>query len=211
MEKLFVTGIDTGVGKTLVAAILAEALEADYWKPVQAGNLEHTDSMEVQRLLSNPKSLIHPETYRFKTPVSPHDAAEKEKKRIELARLLPPVTANHLIIEGAGGLMVPLNDRSLVIDLIVRLNAPVVLVSKNYLGSINHTLLSIEALKGRGLLVAGIVFNGKIYPEGENFILRNSGLVKLGHLYEEKEITPERVKEYALSLKPVIKDFRGFS
>ena len=142
--KLFVTGIGTEVGKTVIAAILTEKLKADYWKPVQAGDLDDSDTMKVRALVSNSVSVFHEEGFRLNHPMSPHAAAERDGVEIGLEDFEMPQTENHLVIEGAGGLMVPLNDQDCVIDLIEGSGTEVVLVSRNYLGSINHTLLSIE-------------------------------------------------------------------
>lgn len=196
-KKIFVTGIGTDVGKTIASAILSEALEADYWKPIQAGNIEDSDTITVKNLISNTKSVFHKEAYLLKTPASPHDAAAKENIEIDPKIIVIPFTENNLIIEGAGGLMVPLNNNFLVIDLIQKLEAEVVLVSRNYLGSINHTLLSVEVLKQRNIPVKGIIFNGEKYPEGENFILNYTGLKKLGHIFPEKYFDKNLIKKYA--------------
>ena len=153
--KLFVTGIGTDVGKTVISAVLTEKLGADYWKPVQAGDLDNSDTIKVKELVSNSQSVFHDESFRLNHPMSPHAAAQREGVEINLDDFKIPETANNLVIEGAGGLMVPLNDRDCLIDLIETLGAEVVLVSRNYLGSINHTLLSIEALKSRGIPVRG--------------------------------------------------------
>jgi dethiobiotin synthetase len=157
---LFVTGIGTDVGKTVVSAVLIEKLKADYWKPIQSGDLHHTDTMKVQELVSNPISQFHPETYRLTQPFSPHKSARLDGIKIKLEDFILPQTDNQLIIEGAGGLMVPLNDGDMVIDLIQRFNVEVVLVVKHYLGSINHTLLSLELLKQRGIKLHSIIYNG---------------------------------------------------
>ena len=158
MKHFVVAGIGTEIGKTLVSAILTEALEADYWKPVQAGNLDATDTDFIRQHVSNKVTACHPEGYRLIRPMSPHAAAAAEGIRIDLNKLSPPGTANPLVIELAGGLMVPLNDRQLNTDLLRIWNLPVILVSQSYLGSINHTLLSAEALKQLGVLVAGLIF-----------------------------------------------------
>lgn len=198
MRKIFVTGTGTGIGKTLAAAIVSEGLGADYWKPVQAGNLDDTDSMFVNRLTSS-HVQVQPETHLLKKPASPHDAAKNDNLTIRLADfgILPSSNESGLIIEGAGGLMVPLNEEELVIDMIQSLADEVILVSSNYLGSINHTLLSIEALQSRNIPVRGIVFNGDNYPEGENWILTYSQLPKIGHLYPENAINTSLVQAYA--------------
>ena len=147
MIKTVVAGIGTGVGKTFISTILAEALEADYWKPVQAGNLEFTDTDFVRLYVSNSKTIFHPEVYRLSAPMSPHAAAAKDGINIDLQKLTIPENQNNLIIEPPGGLMVPLNQRELNLDLICRWRLPVILVSRNYLGSINHTLLTARVLK----------------------------------------------------------------
>jgi dethiobiotin synthetase len=159
-RPIFVTGIGTGIGKTIVSAILVEKLKADYWKPIQSGDLDNSDTLLVQSLVSNPISKFHPEAYRLTQPFSPHKSASLDGMEIDPFKIMVPQTDNQLIIEGAGGLMVPLNNNFLMIDLIKQLDAEVILVSKNYLGSINHTLLSVEALKTRGIPIKAIVFNG---------------------------------------------------
>ena len=179
-NNFFVTGIGTDVGKTIVSAILTEALKADYWKPIQAGNVESSDSMMVQNLVTNTQTEIHPPVYAFEMPASPHFAAEKEGVEIHLDAIQIPVTKNHLIIEGAGGVLVPLNKKELVIDLAARLGAPVILVVKNYLGAINHTLLSIEALQKRAIPIAGMIYNDGNRLENIDFIEQYSGIQTIG-------------------------------
>lgn len=196
-KKYFLTGIGTNVGKTIASAILIEALNADYWKPIQAGDLNQTDTHKIQSLISNTQSVFYPETYRLRTPASPHAAAKIDGIEIDLAKFIIPPTKNNLIIEGAGGLMVPLNAKDLVIDLISQLNIKVILVSQNYLGSINHTLLSIALLKTKNIPVKGIIFNGETTPETENFILQHSGLPCLLRINLEQEITKSVVSNYA--------------
>ncbi|MDB5010544.1 MAG: dethiobiotin synthase [Mucilaginibacter sp.] len=159
-KPLFITGIGTGIGKTIISAILVEKLKADYWKPIQSGDLDESDTLKVKSLVSNTKSVFHPEAYRLTQPYSPHKSADLDNVIIEADKIILPETDNQLIIEGAGGLMVPLADNFLMIDLIKTLNAEVILVSKHYLGSINHTLLSIAVLKQYGIHLKGIVFNG---------------------------------------------------
>ncbi len=196
-KKYFITGIGTNVGKTITSAILTEALQADYWKPVQAGDLHQSDTHKVQSLISNTQSVFYPEIYRLNTPASPHAAAKIDGIEIDLAKFTIPQTKNNLIIEGAGGLMVPLNSKDLVIDLISQLNVEVILVSQNYLGSINHTLLSIALLKSRNIPVKGIIFNGDTTPETESFILKHSGLRCLLRINLEQEITKAVIVNYA--------------
>ena len=179
-KPLFVTGIGTDIGKTLISAILVEKLKCDYWKPIQSGDLNNSDTMKVKALVSNNISVFHPETYKLTQPYSPHKSAAIDGITIDEKTIIAPKTANTLLIEGAGGLMVPLNSHALIIDLIKQLDAEVILVSQNYLGSINHTLLSIEALKNRGINIKGIVFNGKTDTESEQYLLSYSGVKHLG-------------------------------
>ena len=197
MKKYFITGIGTSVGKTLVSAILVEALKADYWKPVQCGNLQFTDSDQVREMISNPQSIIYPETFRFITAASPHYAAAIENCTIEIEQFILPETSNHLIIEGAGGLLVPLNDKAFMIDLIKHLDAEVILVSQNYLGSINHTLLSIEAIQKRNIKIKGIIFNGKPVVSSEEFILKHTGIPLLGYIPHLSVIDKNTVVEHS--------------
>ncbi len=183
-KPFFVTGIGTGIGKTVVSAVLVEKLRADYWKPVQAGELDNSDTIKVRELVTNTLSVFHPETYRLTQPFSPHKAAALDNSTIEPGKIIVPKTNNRLIIEGAGGLMVPLNDNFLMIDLIKQLDTEVILVSQNYLGSINHTLLSIFALQQRGIPIRGIIFNGKKDSYSEDLILKYTGVALLGHISE---------------------------
>jgi dethiobiotin synthetase len=169
MRPIFVTGIGTSIGKTLVAAVLTEALKGDYWKPVQAGFTNGTDSQWVKDMVSHEGCRVYPELYKLKLAASPHIAAREEGVTISLEAIgvhLEMIRASKqtsadgpLIIEGAGGLLVPLNAKDKVIDLIERLNARVILVSRNYLGSINHSLLTAQACQARGLEISGWVFN----------------------------------------------------
>jgi dethiobiotin synthetase len=188
MKKYFVTGIGTSVGKTVVSAVLVEKLSADYWKPVQSGDLDNSDTQKVRSLISDDQSIFHREAYRLTEPLSPHESARRDGVMIDLEDIRPPVTTRPLIIEGAGGLMVPLNNTGLMIDLIQRLNCEVILVSQNYLGSINHTLLSIEALRSRDIPIKGIVFNGLQTSSSEDIILKYSGQKSLGHIPETETV-----------------------
>lgn len=179
MRPLFISGIGTEIGKTVVSAVLVENLQADYWKPIQSGELDNSDSMLVERLISNKKTIIHPEAYRLTQPFSPHKSAALDGIHIDLDKIILPKTENQLIIEGAGGLLVPLNDRDLIIDLIKKLDAEVILVSKNYLGSINHTLLSVELLKNRSIPIRKLIFCGESNPSSEEVIYSQTGLDSL--------------------------------
>lgn len=199
-KPLFVTGIGTGIGKTLISAILVEKLKADYWKPVQAGELDDSDTIKVRGLVNNGQSVFHPETYRLTQPYSPHKAAALDGITIDEKTIVAPKTDNQLLIEGAGGLMVPLNDHCLMIDLIIQLDAEVVLVSQNYLGSINHTLLSIEALKHRHIPIKGIIFNGEPNPSTEDYILNYTGITSLGRVSQLNAIDKTSVKQAGADL-----------
>jgi len=160
VEGFFVTGTDTDVGKTVVSAWLVARLGACYWKPVQAGNHPETDSAIVRRLSDASPDRILPEAYVLPEPIAPHEAARRAGVTIDMQKLVPPPCDRPLVVEGAGGLMVPLTDRAFVIDLAHELDLPVVLVTRSTLGTINHTLLSLEAIRRRGLHLAGVVVNG---------------------------------------------------
>ncbi len=199
--KLFITGIGTDVGKTIASAIITEALEADYWKPVQAGDLGDSDSHKIRRYISNTKTHIFPNAYALNTPASPHYAAELDGISISLSHICEPETKNHLVIEGAGGIFVPLNESDTIADLI-RPDYKVVIVSRHYLGSINHTLLTIEALKNRSCTIAGIVFNGDENEASERVILKKSGLKMLGRIGSEPYFDKNVISEYADAFRP---------
>lgn len=195
----FVTAIGTDSGKTLVSAILTHALQADYWKPIQCGFPRDVDS--VKELVNNNHSLFYEESYLFETPASPHAAAGKEGKRIDLNNIILPETTNsNLVIEGAGGILVPINEKHFVIDIASKFEAEVILVSNNYLGSINHTMLTIEELRRRKLKIKGIIFNGEENRETEDYILQHSGLTCLLTIRPEAEINQEIVTRYAIRL-----------
>lgn len=198
--QLFVTGIGTDVGKTVVAAVLTKALGADYWKPVQAGTELSTDGGTVRTLV--PEARVHPEAYRLRLPASPHAAAAAEGATITLAEILArwPRATSPLVIEGAGGVLVPLAPGLLLIDLIKALAVPVVVVSRHYLGSINHTLLTVEALRARGVPIAGIVFNGPPTPASETAICEHTGLPVLLRIPEETAITRAVISRLAASV-----------
>lgn len=194
--KIFVTGIGTDVGKTIVSAIITEALEADYWKPIQAGDLDNSDSHKIKCFLSNKKTVIHPNSYALITPASPHLAAERDGITIDLQKMTEPKTENHLVIEGAGGVFVPLNSKDCVVDLI-QSDYKVIVVSRHYLGSINHTLLTIEALENRKIAVAGIVFSGNENKATEEIILSKTGVKCIGRIEQEPYFDKNVIKEYA--------------
>ncbi len=197
----FISAIDTDVGKTIVSAILVEALKADYWKPIQAGNLEDSDTMTVQSLISNSTSQFYSETYRLNTPASPHYAAEIDGLQLEAHSIQLPKTSNQLIVEGAGGLFVPINDKALLIDLMQDLNIPVILVIKNYLGSINHSLSSIYALQQKNIPIKGLIFNGPSVASSEDYILQYSKLPLIAKIPELSAISKQTIREQAERIK----------
>lgn len=195
MKRIFITGISTEVGKTIASAIVVEALQADYWKPVQAGDLENSDSHMIAELISNQKSFIHPNSYALKHAMSPHAAASLEDKSIDLANIRIPHTDNHLVIEGAGGILVPLNDSNTILDLIDPAYK-VIVVSRHYLGSINHSLLTIGLLQDKGFDVS-VIFSGNENAATESIISKMTGVHVLGRINEEDFFDKERVKAYA--------------
>lgn len=201
MKGFFMTGIGTDVGKTVASAIVTEALNADYWKPIQAGDLDNTDTMKVQKYIANKASHFHPETFRLNTPASPHIAAEIDEVVIDVRSLRLPETENTLIVEGAGGLMVPVNDTELIIDMIDHFQLPTILVSRHYLGSINHTLLSIEALQQRHIRIAGIIYSGNENKSTESIIAKRTGIEEIGRIEEEEVIDATVVAKYAALFK----------
>lgn len=194
--KIFVTGISTDVGKTIVSAIITQALEADYWKPIQAGDLDQSDTHKIKAYVSNPKTTFFENSYALNTPASPHYAAEIDGVSIDIKKIIEPITKNHLVIEGAGGIYVPINDTETIADLI-QPDYKVIVVSRHYLGSINHTLLTIEALKNRKIKIAGIVFNGEENKATESIILSKTGVNFIGRLEIEPYIDTNVINEYA--------------
>jgi len=194
--KLFITGIGTDVGKTITSAIVTQALEADYWKPIQAGDLDNSDSHKIQRYISNDTTVIHENRYKLNTPASPHLAAAIDGITIDLKQIIEPKTKNHLVIEGAGGILVPLNTTDCIIDLIQK-DYKVIVVSRHYLGSINHTLLTCEALKTRNITIAGIIFSGDENPASEAIILAKTGATFIGRIDNEPYFDQNVIQYYA--------------
>ncbi len=194
--KLFITGISTDVGKTIASAIIVEALQADYWKPIQAGDLNHSDTHKVQSLVSNTLSQFHSNSYALQTPASPHLAAAIDGITITMNQIQEPKTNNHLVVEGAGGILVPLNETQSVVDLI-QPDYKVIVVSRHYLGSINHTLLTIEALQNRQIQVAGIIFSGDENKSSESIILSRTAIPLIGRIAQEPYFDTNVISEYA--------------
>ena len=229
MKPIFISGIGTGVGKSLVAAILTEALHADYWKPVQAGFDQGTDSEWVSKRIANNSSKVHRESYKLEMAASPHIAAEGEGIRIDLSRIKnqmqkilhqdegmnkadqhePQKSSEFekwLVIEGAGGLLAPLNDKEFVLDLIQALQCPVILVSRNYLGSINHSLMTARVCQYFGLSVLGWIFNDQ-YLNYEDEICRWTNLPKLASIPHRDSPGKDFILEQAMSLRQTIRQW----
>jgi dethiobiotin synthetase len=172
-KPIFITGIGTSVGKTIVSAVLCEQLKADYWKPVQSGDLDHSDSELVRKLISNSQTCIHPETFRLDLAASPHQSARAQHIQITPEAFQIPRTDRQLLIEGAGGLCVPLSPVFLMTDLIRQFEAEVVLVTRSYLGCINHTLLSLQAIAALNIPLRHVVLNGSFNEDTRNIILEH--------------------------------------
>lgn len=196
MKNIFITGIDTDAGKTVAAAIAVETLKADYWKPIQSGDLDNTDTMKVQRMISNSETKFFPEAYRLNTPASPHHAAEIDGIIIDLQKIERPKTKNNLVIEGAGGLLVPLNQKQNVADLI-KPGDKVILVTKHYLGSINHTLLSYEYLKNKGFNEIAIWVNGEEKTSTEQALKSRVDAFFIERIETMQEINKENIQQQA--------------
>ncbi|WP_378186238.1 dethiobiotin synthase [Aquimarina sp. W85] len=198
-KRIFITGIGTEVGKTITSAIVVEALQADYFKPIQAGDLAYGDADKVKTLVSNTKSVFHPNSYALRTPMSPHAAAEKEGITIDSKNIVFPNTKNALVAEGAGGILVPLNDTQTILDIIPK-EYTVIVVSRHYLGSINHTLMTLKLLEEQGFEVA-LIFSGAAHPTTENIIEKMSKVNVLGRIDEEPYFDKRVIEEYAEQFK----------
>ena len=199
--KLFITGIGTDVGKTIASSIIVEALDADYWKPIQAGDLDNSDTNKVEKYVTNTTTKFHKNTYALQTPTSPHYAAEIDGVVIDLNKIKEPSfdkaqDSKHLVVEGAGGILVPLNNTDCVID-IIQPDYKVIVVSRHYLGSINHTLMTIEILKSRNLNVAGIIFSGDENKATESIILEKTNVPMIGRIDNEPYFDQNVIKYYA--------------
>ncbi|WP_430411429.1 dethiobiotin synthase [Kordia sp.] len=198
-QKIFVTGISTEVGKTVASAILVEALEADYWKPIQAGDLDNSDSHKIERYIANSKTKIHKNSYALNTPMSPHASAAIDNVTININEIKEPKTKRHLVIEGAGGILVPVNNEQTILD-IIKPEYHVIVVSRHYLGSINHTLLTVNLLKEKGFKVS-IIFSGNEHPTTEAIIKKTTNVPVIGRIEEEPYFDQNVIREYAESFK----------
>lgn len=204
MKKIFITGISTEVGKTIASAIITESLEADYWKPIQAGELEYSDTHKVAEMISNKKTVFHKNSYALNSPMSPHAAAEIDSIEIDIQKITPPTTANNLVIEGAGGLLVPLNDKETILD-IIQPEYKIIVVSRHYLGSINHSLLTIKLLKEKGFDVS-VIFSGNTNTATESIIKKMTDVTVIGTIEEEKNIDKKTILKYAEKFKEKLLD-----
>jgi dethiobiotin synthetase len=198
--NIIIAGIHTGIGKTVCSAVLCQALGYDYWKPVQAGELDNSDSIFIQKNVSNPACKVHAECYRLTVPASPHYAAAVDGLTIEPADFVLPTTTNSLVVETAGGIMSPLAAGFLNIHLMQQLRLPVILVSNNYLGSINHTLLTVAALRQYQLPVLGLVFSGQVVASSREFLLAETKLPLLFSIPQFAEINRAGIADFAHSL-----------
>lgn len=200
-KKIIVAGISTEIGKTITSAALVHKLQADYWKPIQAGELENSDSIKVKEYTKKLDLTIHPEAFRLTAPMSPHAAAVIDQLEISSEKLVIPKTDNHLIIELAGGLMVPINQHQTSLDWIKQVQLPVVLVSQYYLGQINHTLLTIEVLKQHKIPLLGVIFNGEENLASKKAILEQGQTTDLGTLPFISSINASTIKEAANEIR----------
>lgn len=200
-KKFIVTGIGTDIGKTVVSAIITQALDASYWKPIQAGDLDNSDSLKVQNWTTDSVTIL-PEVFQLSQPMSPHAAAEIDGVEIAKEAFQLPLVEGNLVVEGAGGLMVPLNNKGLLlIELFKEWNLPVIVVSRHYVGSINHTLLTIEALKNRKIDIQGIIFVGDKNEATESFILNYTDLKMIARIPLTNKVNTEFIQNQARILK----------
>jgi dethiobiotin synthetase len=197
MKTFFVTGIGTNVGKTIASAIITEALQADYWKPIQSGTIDGSDKHTVSELISNEKTKVHDEIYAFREPASPHLAASLENQTIQLSKLVLPESSNHLVIEGAGGILVPINSNNFVIDIANSFNCDVILVIRNYLGCINQSLLSIDYLVSNNYNLKGLVLIGNFDKLVKSAILNHAEIPVILEINELEAINKEVISEFS--------------
>ena len=195
--SIIIAGIHTGIGKTVCSAVICQALGYDYWKPVQAGELDNTDTIFIRQNVTNKNCTIHPERYRLTIPASPHYAAQLDGVEINANNFSLPQSNNKIVVETAGGIMSPLSNSFLNIDLMEQLQLPAIIVSNNYLGSINHTLLTVEALYKRSMQVKGLVFSGAAFESTREFILQYTKLPLLFSIPQFEKITPAVIADFA--------------
>jgi dethiobiotin synthetase len=207
IRPICIAGIHTGIGKTLVSAIVCHAIQADYWKPVQAGETDRTDSMRVRQFSDSKTTTVHPEAWVLGSPQSPHRAAAIDGVELHLENLRLPHTSNTLVIETAGGLYSPYDERHCMVDLIEKFSARVILVSRHYLGSINHTLLSLHVLKQRNIPVLGLIYSGADFSSSSTFIARKHPEIPFFHLGEIDEIDRDQMRLTAEIHAPTLKQW----
>ncbi|MEN9570672.1 MAG: dethiobiotin synthase [Bacteroidota bacterium] len=195
--SVIIAGIHTGIGKTICSAVICQALGYDYWKPVQAGDLDNTDTLFVQNMVTNPACHTHPETHRLRLAASPHYAAAQEGINIKATDFTLPATVNPLVVETAGGIMSPLAPNLLNIHLAQQLQLPVILVSNNYLGSINHTLLTVAAMRQHNLTLKGLVFSGQLLQSTRDYIVQHTGLPILFSIPQLEVVTAAAIAAVA--------------
>jgi dethiobiotin synthetase len=195
--SIIISGIHTGIGKTVCSAVICQALGYDYWKPVQAGELDKSDSVFIRQNVSNKNCIIHPERYALSLPASPHYAAAIDGVEIKPEDFSLPKTENQLVVETAGGVMSPLANSFLIIDLMKQLDLPAIVVSNNYLGSINHTLLTVAAMQQRNITIKGLVFSGNEFASTREFILQYTKLPLLFSIPQFEKITPQVIADFA--------------
>ncbi len=204
--RLVVTGTDTGIGKTVLSALMTLVLDGEYWKPVQAGTEPETDSDTIRQITGLAKDRIHPETYRLKTPASPDQAAAREGIRIDVQTIVPPVTKRPLIIEGAGGILVPLNEATSFLDLFDAWKFPVLIAARSTLGTLNHTLLTVQALRQRNVPIVGIVMSGHEHPENVQSLEQHGGIPVVGRIPVLETLSAETLMDaYQHFFQPVEK------
>ena len=198
--SIIIAGIHTGIGKTVCSAVICQALGYDYWKPVQAGELNSSDSIFIKQNVSNTNCVVHPERYKLTIPASPHYAATLDGVEINAGDFSLPSTNNQIVVETAGGIMSPLSNSFLNIDLMAQLNLPAIVVSNNYLGSINHTLLTVEAMKQKNIPIKGLVFCGKEFASTREFILQYTKLPLLFSIPHFDSINSKVIADFAKSV-----------
>lgn len=202
-NPIAIVGIHTGIGKTISSAVIAEAIGADYWKPVQAGIAER-DMVLVRQLLTDGESRVYDEAVLLSQPLSPHAAAKIDHIEIDYTKFDWPETDKTLLIETAGGLLSPMSANTTMADFISHYQLPAILISLNYLGSINHTLMTIEALKSRGIKLLGVIMNGLENESSENFIQNYSGVPVLARIPYINDLSKDGIRRCALQLKPLL-------
>ena len=209
MKAIAIAGIHTGIGKTVASAVIAEALAADYWKPVQAGELDASDTLKISQLISNGMARVHTEAVRLTQAMSPHAAATIDGVSIDYTNLSFPKTDKILIVETAGGVHSPINSQATMADFMQHYSLPALLISNNYLGSINHTLLSIEALKNRNIPILGIIINGEANSTSESFIEQYGGIPVIAHIPHFAELTHDNIVQEALKIQNALRQRIG--